>query len=100
MNADVAQSTFLILRIEHVVRRTLIEYAEIVAPEGAGSVVAFEAQSKCDGSSQEFRVSGSVRRVAAGAAFNAHTRMFVNEGAAFIDVAFQARLLVIETVPR
>ena len=59
--------------------------------------MTLKAEGENDGPGQQFRVRRTVRNMTAFATFHAHGGVFEDEGSAFIHVAFQARLFIIES---
>lgn len=96
MHADVTVCAVLISRISHIVSCRKPGIAGSRAPEITDTVVAFEAKGENNRSAEKARISRAVREVAHFAAFHTDRRMFEHKWAAFIGMALQAGLFILE----
>ena len=98
MYAGVARAAVLILRFGERVGGWRELYAISLTSEVAATVVAFETKRKDLRTLEQAGVHTAVREVATAAAIDTNSGMFKNEGPAFIDMAFEARLLILQAV--
>lgn len=98
VDADVAGRAVLVFHVGHRVGGGTQGDAVAVATEVAGAVVAFQTKREDLGAPQEPGVHAAVGGVAGAAAIDANGGVFKDEGAAFVDVAFEAGFFVLETV--
>ena len=83
-------------RIGHVVRRRLDSDAVGLAPEIPCPVVTLQANGEDHRAFEQARVGGAMRRVTGLTAIYSDSGVFVQEWAAFVCVAFQACLFILE----
>lgn len=96
MDARVAEGAVLVARVSEGVSGGSEGDAVALAAEVASAVVAFEAKSEDLGAAQEAGVETAVGEMAGGAAIDADGGVLKGKGAAFVDVALEARLFVLE----
>ena len=78
-------------------RGGLEEHARIFPAEGTRAVMAFKAHREDNRPPQQLRVHRSMRDMTTLATLYPDARMFKNKRSALVNVAFEARLLVIES---
>ena len=94
MNAQMAIGAILISRVRHVMGGREHGYACSSPPEGADTVMAFEAHGENDGTFQETRIGRPVRGMTYLAAFYSDGGMLKRKGSALVGVTFQAGFFV------
>lgn len=99
VNPHVARDAILEARLGQVVQRPIgIRNAGLRRPETHHVVMAFQTQCENSRTVEQARIRAAMRVVARRAAFHAHRRVFVNEGAALVGMALDARDVVSESV--